>query len=280
MKKIIHIICFISQQFKEDKANVYAAQAAFFLIVSLGPALIALTAMVQFFLPGGQTETFQTIMTYLPSELTNMVDIGISEIFTKAAPSILSFSVIIAFWSASKSVLGLERCLHVIYDVKEDRNYFIQRLQGYFYTVLILISIVLALGLLVFGNFLQHLLTAYFPWLENARELIIALRAILAILIFVITFTGIYVVLSGSRRKLAAVLPGVLLSTVGWMGFSILYAYYITHYSQYTVLYGSLGALTLFMLWLYFCMLILLVGAELNVYLEKYHIKPVKSSSK
>ena len=278
MNQIISLIKFIVHQFKEDRASVYAAQASFFIMVSIGPFIIALTAMVQFFLPGDQMQTFQAVMEYFPSELTNMVNIGVSEIFTAAAPSIVSLSVIIALWSASKAILGLERCLHVIYDVNVERNYILHRIRAYFYTILILISIVFALGLLVFGNTIQQMLTGFFPWLEKARELIIALRAIFAITIFVMTFTGIYLVLSGAKRRLRAVLPGVTLSVLGWHGFSILYSYYITHYSQYTVLYGSLGALTLFLLWLYFCMLILLVGGELNVYLEKHQSSSDSSS--
>lgn len=278
MNQLITIIKFIIRQFKEDRASVYAAQASFFIMVSVGPFMIALMAMVQFFLPGDQIQTFQAVMEYLPAELTHMVNIGIDEIFTSAAPSIVSLSVVIALWSASKAILGLERCLHVIYDVHVERNYVLQRIRAYFYTILVLISIVLALGLLVFGNTIQQLLTEYFPWLEKARELIIALRAVFAITIFVMTFTGIYLVLSGAKRRLLAVLPGVFLSVVGWLGFSILYSYYITHYSQYTVLYGSLGVFTLFMLWLYFCMLILLVGGELNVYLEKHHSSSGSSS--
>ena len=220
MDHLISIIKFIIQQFKEDRASVYAAQASFFIMVSIGPFIIALMAMVQFFLPGDQLQTFHTVMEYLPAELTNMVNIGISEIFTNSAPSIVSLSVIIALWSASKAVLGIERCLHVIYDVHEKRNYVFQRIKGYIYTILILISIVLALGLLVFGNTIQQFLTGYFPWLEKAREPIIALRAIFAITIFVMTFTGIYMVLSGAKRKLRAVLPGVVLSVTGWLGFS------------------------------------------------------------
>lgn len=63
----------------------------------------------------------------------------------------------------------------------------------------------------------------------------------------------------------------MLFATIGWVLFSVIYAYYIANFSNYTVIYGALGAFTLFMLWIYFCILILLIGAEINVFLENHH---------
>jgi len=59
--------------------------------------------------------------------------------------------------------------------------------------------------------------------------------------------------------------PGAIISAAGWVGFSALYSFYITHFANYSYLYGSLTAIVLLMLWLYFCMNILFFGAEVNV---------------
>ena len=271
MKKIRQLIFCIARRFSEDKVTVYGAQASFFLMVSLGPFSIALAAMIQFFLPGNQWETLQAVLEYVPEQVSQVARIGINEIFTSSAPSIISISIILAIWSASKGVLSLERCMHAIYRYDERHNYLFVRLRSMFYTLVLLIAIVFALAFLVFGNTIQAILAKHFPVFARLSVLIVALRALISICILIFAFSAIYEVLTGKKRRFTDVLPGVLFATIGWVLFSVIYAYYIANFSNYTVIYGALGAFTLFMLWIYFCILILLIGAEINVFLENHH---------
>ena len=271
MKKIRQLIFSIARRFSEDKVTVYGAQASFFLMVSLGPFSIALAAMIQFFLPGNQWETIQAVLEYVPEQVSQVAQIGINEIFTSSAPSIISISIILAIWSASKGVLSLERCMHAIYRYDERHNYLFVRLRSMFYTLVLLIAIVFALAFLVFGNTIQAILAKHFPVFARLSVLIVALRALISICILIFAFSAIYEVLTGKKRRFTDVLPGVLFATIGWVLFSVIYAYYIANFSNYTVIYGALGAFTLFMLWIYFCILILLIGAEINVFLENHH---------
>ena len=271
MKKIRQLIFSLARRFSEDKVTVYGAQASFFLMVSLGPFSIALAAMIQFFLPGNQWETLQAVLEYVPEQVSQVAQIGINEIFTSSAPSIISISIILAIWSASKGVLSLERCMHAIYRYDERHNYLFVRLRSMFYTLVLLIAIVFALAFLVFGNTIQAILAKHFPVFARLSVLIVALRALISICILIFAFSAIYEVLTGKKRRFTDVLPGVLFATIGWVLFSVIYAYYIANFSNYTVIYGALGAFTLFMLWIYFCILILLIGAEINVFLENHH---------
>ena len=226
-------------------------------MVSLGPFSIALAAMIQFFLPGNQWETLQAVLEYVPEQISQVARIGINEIFTSSAPSIISISIILAIWSASKGVLSLERCMHAIYRYDERHNYLFVRLRSMFYTLVFLIAIVFALAFLVFGNTIQAILAKHFPVFARLSVLIVALRALISICILIFAFSAIYEVLTGKKRRFTDVLPGVLFATIGWVLFSVIYAYYIANFSNYTVIYGALGAFTLFMLWIYFCILIL-----------------------
>ena len=60
--------------------------------------------------------------------------------------------------------------------------------------------------------------------------------------------------------------PGAMIASVGWIAYSVLFAFYIDNFSNYAPLYGSLTAVILLMLWLYSCMYILFLGAEINLY--------------
>ena len=90
--------------------------------------------------------------------------------------------------------------------------------------------------------------------------------AILVVLLFLQTavFTLLYMILPNGRNRLGDSLPGALLASSGWLVFSDLYSIYVEHFATLSNVYGSVYALALSMLWLYFCMAILFYGGALN----------------
>jgi membrane protein len=71
-----------------------------------------------------------------------------------------------------------------------------------------------------------------------------------------------------SGRKIREA-PGAFLSAAAWFLFSALFEYYVEHFGRYSYVYGSLASIIVVMLWLYFCMEILLIGAGINVLLSR-----------
>ena len=71
-------------------------------------------------------------------------------------------------------------------------------------------------------------------------------------------------------------LVGAAATAVGWLGFSYVFSIYIMHYSRYSFLYGSLAAIVLLMLWVYFCVYMLLIGAELNKHIDNGFFRRLK----
>ena len=90
--------------------------------------------------------------------------------------------------------------------------------------------------------------------------------AILVVLLFLQTalFTAMFMVLPNHRYGFSASIPGALLSSIGWLVFSQLFSLYVEQLSNYGNLYGSVYALAISMLWLYFCLSILFYGGALN----------------
>ena len=78
----------------------------------------------------------------------------------------------------------------------------------------------------------------------------------------------LYLVIPNRKSRLLAELPGAVLTAGGWICFSYLFSFYIDHRQNIAFAYGSLTTLAFSMLWLYFCMYILFVGAEINVFLS------------
>jgi len=103
--------------------------------------------------------------------------------------------------------------------------------------------------------------------------LIISIRTVALLVALSIFFLIIYLVIPNRKSNFFYELPGALLSAVGWTGFSYLFSFYIDNMGNYSYTYGSLTAIIICMLWLYACMYIMFIGAEVNVVLASPNVR-------
>ena len=129
--------------------------------------------------------------------------------------------------------------------------------------------LIVTLGLLAFGNRIALAIEQMIPALSDLAILMISIRATAAMCILVLFFLCLYIFIPNRKSRLLAELPGAIITSAGWIGFSYLYSFYIDHMSSFGNTYGSLTAIVLLMLWLYACMYMLLVGGEINIIFKK-----------
>ena len=133
-------------------------------------------------------------------------------------------------------------------------------------SILLAVILLLTLVLLVFGNRIYIYVQNKVTLLEQAAFLVISLRTVISFLVLTGFFWGLYLLIPNRKfNQATAELPGAILSAAGWLGFSYLYSFYIDRMSKFSAMYGSLTAIVLCMVWLYACMYIMFIGAELNV---------------
>lgn len=236
---------------------VYAAHAGYFMILSLFPMLVLLLSLLRY--TGIAVQTFtQALEGVIPQALMQSAKRLILTTYRNTSGTVVSVSVITALWSAGRGIHGLQKGLNAIYHVPESRGYFYTRAVSVAYTFLFLLVLLLTLTLNVFGS----TLAAYLPANANLRYLLLPL-------IQTALFTAIYMVLPNRKNSFWESLPGAVLACLGWLGFSRLYNAYVTHFTGYANIFGSVYAVAVSMLWLYFCMSILLYGGALNHYLQR-----------
>ena len=97
----------------------------------------------------------------------------------------------------------------------------------------------------------------------------ISFRGLLAITLFLFAFVLLYTIVPSSKQNPWQQLPGALFAAICWLLFSFGFSLYFSNFSNYSYMYGSLAAVVLLMLWLYFCICILFIGAEINTLLSK-----------
>ncbi len=267
MADVIYTCRQIWSKYTKDEITVYAAQASFFIILAFFPFIMLLLTLIQFIPTVEKSDLLSILVAVMPNLLDSLVIGIVDDLYLKSPGTMLSVTAILALWSAARGMMGIEQGLNRIWGTKENRNYIIRRLINSFYTLLFTIVCSVSLLLLVLGNSIQRLILFLFPFLEPVTRYIISFRSLLAIILFLTTFVGIYTFIP--RRKLSAFrqIPGAIFSAVGWMVFSYGFSLYFTNFSNYSYMYGSLTAIILLMLWLYFCICILFVGAEINYFL-------------
>ena len=248
-----------------QKIGIHAAGAGYFIVLSIFPLLVLILALLRY--TGLQVETLTDLLDgFLPDALMPAAKRLIVSTYQNTSGAVVSLSALTGLWSASRGVYGLLTGLNAIYQVPESRGYFYTRGISMFYTFLFLLMLLATLALNVFGTtLLQSLPVNNLTLLQFLWE-IVDYRFLLMLLLQTGLFTAMS--LPNSRNTFRDSLPGALLSSVGWLIFSDLYSIYVENFSGYANVYGSVYAVALSMLWLYFCLSIVFYGGALNHYLK------------
>ena len=259
----------IYDKFVRDEITVYAAQASFFIVLSSVPFIILLLTVLQFVPAVQQSDLLYLLSRLLPIEVQPLVYTIIGEIYFKSSAALLSVSSIVTLWSAARGMQGIERGLNRIIGCPKRRGYVISRLINSGYTIVFMAVCAMSLALLVFGTVLQNLALRFLPFLRFLSPYLISLRSILSLIILAVFFTGLYTFLPYEKMRLKSQLPGAVFSTVCWILFSFAFSLYFKYFSRFSTMYGSLASVAVLMLWLYFCICILFMGAEINFHLSR-----------
>ena len=257
---------------------LHASNTAYFIVLSVFPALLLVLSGLRF--TGLELESLLELLgAFLPNALVDTVEGIITSVYNNASGTVAGVSALTAFWSSSKGIYGLLVGLNAIYGVAEDRGYFFTRAISVFYTLLFDVVILLTLVLHVFGNTLISMLKSIqIPGVAFLLELL-DLRFFLLVFLQSLLFTLMYMFLPNRRNRLLESLPGGLLASIGWLVFSNLYSIYVTNFSSYSNIYGSVYGIAISMLWLYCCMSILFFGGALNRLLMRKDRESEKNKS-
>lgn len=246
----------------------HAAGACYFLTLSVFPTMVLLLGLIRytFF---GVAELMEILDGLIPAALLPYVQRLARNTYDNSSTVLLSGSALVALWSASRGVYGLQRGLNAMYNVVETRNILRVRLGSMVYTFLLLIVLILTLVLHVFGT----TILSYLPEVNNPVLLLISeivdFRFFLLLFVQTLFFALMYAKLPNGKRTFRGGLPGALLASSGWLIYSDIFSLYVEFFPYYPSLFGSVYAVALAMLWLYCCISIVFYGGALNRWLSE-----------
>ncbi len=252
-----------SVQMKKQNIGAHAASIAFFFFLSIVPMLMVLCMMIPY-TPLTEDNLIRLVADLIPDKVEPLVESLINEVFDKSAGS-LSIAVIATLWSAAKGVMALMHGLNAVNGVEEKRNYFVVRGIACLYTVVMLVVVILSLFLNVFGNQLVNLALHRIPQLQKLVAFIMHFRFMLVWAVLTMLFAAIYAYVPDDKLKFKEQIPGATFAAVVWSIFSWGFSIYVDYSNSYGI-YGSLAIIIIILLWMYFCMYIIMIGAYMNRY--------------
>jgi membrane protein len=246
---------------------LHAANAGFFIILSLFPALVLTLSLLRY--TGLQVSSLvEVLSSILPEALMGTVEELVLLTYEKSTGALVGISALTALWSASKGVYGLLTGLNRVYGVSEDRGWLYTRLISVAYTFVFLAVLLLTLVIHVFGGTILKLLPISRVRLIRILSGIVDFRFWLLLAVQTAVFMMIFAFLPNGRNRLRDTIPGALIASLGWMMISWAFSLYVAHFASLTNIFGSVYTLALAMLWLYFCLCLVFYSAALNQYLE------------
>lgn len=248
---------------------LYAANAGFFMILSLFPALVLVLSLLRF--TGLQVSSLvEVLSSILPEALMPTVENLVLSTYENASGALVGISALTAIWSASKGIYGLLTGLNRVYGVSEDRGWLHTRLISVVYTFIFFGLVILTLTLHVFGGTLLKMLPITRSRFFRILGRIVDFRFILLLVLQTIVFMLIFAFLPNGRNRIRDTIPGALLASLGWLVISNLFSLYVENFASLTNIYGSVYAIALSMLWLYLCLSLIFYSAAFNQYLEDH----------
>ena len=250
------------------RVPLYAANASFFMVLAVFPGLLLLLGLLRY-TPLEVERLGEMLAGFLPEALAEGSEELILLTYDNTSGITLGLSVVTTVWSAGRGIYGMIAGLNAVYELEETRGYLQIRFLSVIYTFAFLLVLILTLGFHVFGTKLLVMLhRASHPLLRLVLG-IIDLRFFLLLFLQTVIFTVLYMVLPNGKNRFGDSLPGALLASSGWLVFSDLYSIYVEHFAHLSNVYGSVYAVALSLLWLYFCMGILFYGGALNKLLQE-----------
>ncbi len=271
-KTVIFLVMFI-KKIGDDDIFALGAQLAYYMVLSFIPFLMFLMTLVGFSHLNSDA-VLNLLSNVMPTEAFNIIQSTVIEIVDREQTGLLWISIALAIWVSSSGFKAVIKGLNKAYGVKETRSYIKLKLISMIYTILLALIVIATLFLFVFGDVIGDFFMKVLEHPEFIYYIWNILRYVVVILIMILFFMFLYNATPCVRLGWLEVIPGAVITTLGWISISYIFAYYVNNFSNYSRLYGSLGAVFMFMTWMFITSMILILGGEINAVLaEKNRLK-------
>ncbi len=260
------------KKMNHDNVFAIAAQTAFFLILSAVPLALFLVSLLQYI---NISPDFLKVLLGTENivvEFTNF-NASISDLYGQNV-SISIISIVATLWSAAKGIHAITNGLNRVHNTYENRNWIVIRLRAMLFTFLFLLIILVTVIIIFLGSMLNNVIKEYVGDMPYYVEVIYSLRYIIMffyqVFLFALMYRGIPNLTRAERKKfnIRCQLPGAVFCAASWHVLLFAISVYVTDFNGFSI-YKGLTQLAIVMVFMYFCMVCMMIGAEINVCFHK-----------
>ncbi|WP_298789208.1 YihY/virulence factor BrkB family protein [uncultured Marinococcus sp.] len=272
MKKVKTYITDLMNEFKEDQVPLLAAAQAYYYILSVFPLLIfALTILPFLNLDPNMVMNF--ITRSVPPDTAALFEENITTLVQEPQGILFVVSLLGALWSASNGINAFIKSSNEAYDVEETRSFIKVRLLAIALTFSMVLTLIIAIVLPMFGNVLISFLTSLLSLPPQTELLFQVLRWAIGITVMTAMLLLLYRFAPNKTLKWKEILVGALTAALLWQVVSLGFSFYVSNFGSYSATYGSLGGVIILLLWFFLTGLVLMIGAEMNVIIHRRKTK-------
>lgn len=255
----------------EENLGLNASGIAFNAFLAFVPLLTAVVLSYGIIAaPEQVARHISALAETMPEDAANLIGSQLQNMVETAGSTTgfgLLLSLAIALYGAMRGASGIITALNIVFDIDESRSFLRQTGMALAITLgLVVVFIVASLGISVMG-FLEDLLPAFGGAVHVVLQIAFWIAAA-AFVSFVIALIYRYAP-NRPETEWRWLTPGSAVATVVWVAATFAFAFYVRNFGSYNATYGALGAVIIFLTWLYLSAYILLLGAELNQVLER-----------
>jgi membrane protein len=254
-----------------DNVSIIAAGVAFYAFLAFVPLLAALVLIYGIVAdPASVVQHVRGLTDMMPADAARLIGeqlLNVSQSATSKKGFGLLLAILLSLYGAMRGATSIITALNIVYNVEENRGFVKTTLIAIAITVGAVFALLLAiLGISVLG-YVERLLPFSSPFVHQVLKVLFWIVAAAAISC---TIALIYRYAPNHRKpKWQWLTPGSIAATLLWVAATVGFGFYVANFGSYNATYGSLGAVIVFLTWLYLTAYILLMGGELNAELEK-----------
>ena len=250
---------------RKRELQVYASGTSFFFLMSIVPMLVLAGAMLPR-LGIDQNIVINIASTIMPDAIVSFSQSMIIEAYS-LSNTLLPITVIFLVYSCSGGMMGLMFGLNRVYDVNKDMSYIRIRALAMIYTLMLMGLITILLSFVIGGDgyLHSHIQTTSAFWLKviyNLRYLIVFVSGVLIL-------TLMYKLIPRENQPLIEQAPGAVFTMSTWILFTKIFSMFVTG-DRYATIFGRFAVLIIAMMWLYWCIYIILIGGYINWYFRYF----------
>lgn len=254
------------QSVKGVAVTTRAAAVAYNLVMAIFPAIIFVFTLIPIIpITNFQNELLQIIASMMPDSTYAVIHRTIVDIITIPHGSLLSFGFLMALFFSTNGFVSLISAFNSSVNVTDTRSWWEVRAIAIVLVFIITMLVTIGVLLIVFTQSFLDFLVRETIMDRNLTYYLISLgKWVVIITVFYFAYSFLFYLAPARKSTYRFISVGGTLATVLSIVISIGFSWYIDHFGRYNALYGSIGALPVLMLMVYFNCVAIIVGFELN----------------